>query len=79
MKQSRYQFIAKLLLSGGYKSGRFVSPVKIAKPSRGMSLLSIPQRLREMRKLGYLESELGKSGLVEFSLTKKGIEFANKK
>lgn len=75
---TRYKFIAKLLFSGGYKGEKYVSPVKIAKPTQGMSLLSIPQRLREMRKLGYLDSKLGKSGLVEFTLTKKGIEFAKK-
>lgn len=72
-----YKKIAKALNSRQVtlKRNRWAMPWQVVELVPGTSLLSVPQRLREMATLGYLEREFAGS-CKAFTLTESGVKLA---
>ena len=82
---NRYRSIAKAMNAKQItaKRNRWAFPWQVSEMfSRepGTSLLSIPQRLREMAVIGYLAREfMGPSNVKAFTLTDEGVKLAKAK
>lgn len=83
-KPTRYKSIAQALNARQVtaKRNRWVYPWQVAEMfplGPGTSLLSIPQRLREMCVLGYLDRQTMGTNVKAFTLTENGVKLAKSK
>lgn len=84
-KPTRYKSIAQALNARQVtaKRNRYVYSWQVSEMfplGPGTSLLSIPQRLREMCVLGYLDRQfMGQTNVKAFTLTENGVKLAKSK